>query len=130
MCNDILYLVVPVSNPYFRKWNGRLWATILDYMILYLGAYSSKPVYPYSVHSELVKLLNEDLAPPLPTIYSTIDRLKDNFLISINQEISGGRVQKTVTTTPEGFEMMEIMEKEIGSMEETIQKIKDIFEVI
>lgn len=113
------------SEEYRQQWNSRLRAAFLDYIVLFLGGFSVDPVYPYSIYKVTVELWGEGLSPPLQTVYSTINRLEHNGLININQEISGGRVQKRITTSNSGFEMMEAMKLDIGDVNHTLSHLEE-----
>ncbi len=94
-------------------WKGRLRGTLLDLAILYMAAYSVEKIYPYSIRKKLEAEWQER-APPLPTLYSTIDRLEKNGLIETKKaEIKDTRVKKVITITGSGWDALEAMMEEM-----------------
>ncbi len=99
---------------YLDQWNGRLKGTFLDLAILYISAFAPTKQHAYSIHKYLEKRWTS--APPLPTIYSTINRLEQAGLIRIDGEIENNRVRKVIIPTQKGWEAMEIMQKEADAL--------------
>lgn len=115
-----------VTN-YLNSWNGRIRAALLDFYILYQGAFNTTTLYPYLIRQNLIELWQEDNAPPLQTIYSAINRLEKAGMITITQEIAAGRVQKVITTSPSGFELIPLMETTLQDFKgESLDQLKAI----
>jgi DNA-binding PadR family transcriptional regulator len=112
-------------DEFMQLWNRRLRNPIVDFIILREGALSTTDVYPYSLHSNIEGIWEDDQSPPLQTIYSSINRLEKDGLIETRQVIVDGRVQKIITTTAKGFDIMDEMR---ASFTELIQTLHD-FEV-
>lgn len=94
-------------------WLGRLRGSLLDLAILYMAAYSSEKLYPYSIRKNLSEKWGSR-APPLPTIYSTIDRLvNNNYLESKYGEIDGKRVKRVISIADKGWDALESMMHEL-----------------
>ncbi len=99
---------------YLDQWNGRLKGTFLDLAILYIAAFAPTKQHAYSIHKYLEGKWTS--APPLPTIYSTINRLEQAGLIRIEGEIQNNRVRKVIIPTKNGWEAMERMQKEADEL--------------
>jgi len=116
--------VVKSLDDIAQGWNRRLRNPISDYIIIWLSAYSTEPVYPYSLHSRLVELWNDEDAPALQSIYSTIRRLEDDQLLASQQEIVDGRVQKILQATPRGFEIIERMKDSLEGLTDSLKQFE------
>jgi DNA-binding PadR family transcriptional regulator len=107
-------------EEYLQIWSGRWRGSLLDYYILYHGAYSTIPLYAYAIFLSLSNLW-EDQSISIQTIYSRINSLEKSKLINVNREIVGGRLQKIITTSKDGFEVLDqiskVLEKELNSDE-------------
>ncbi|MHA2029219.1 MAG: PadR family transcriptional regulator [Candidatus Kariarchaeaceae archaeon] len=98
-------------QSYLDAWSARIRGSLLEMAILYQAAYSER-VYPYSMKKDLdVKW--GDFSPPLPTIYSTINRMVNANLIQTTSEIINSRVQKKVKILDKGWEILELMQEEL-----------------
>ncbi|MCY3414049.1 MAG: PadR family transcriptional regulator [Candidatus Heimdallarchaeota archaeon] len=104
MKKDILELL--------SHWKGRLRGSFLDLAILYMAAFSSETLYPYSVKKNLEEKWGE-LSPPLPTIYSTIDRLEKKNLIESKADVDGPRIKKILVIKEDGWIALEKMMEEL-----------------
>lgn len=107
-----------------QAWNRRLRNPVADYIVLWLSAYSVEPVYPYSIHSKLVELWNNEDAPALQSIYSSIKRLDQDKLIETRQEIEDGRVQKILSATPVGFDVLDRMQASFQEVTDSLQQFE------
>ncbi|MDH5404082.1 MAG: PadR family transcriptional regulator [Candidatus Heimdallarchaeota archaeon] len=96
-------------EEYISFWNGRLRGSLLDLAILYQAAFSTEKVYPYSISKKLADEWGENLVPPLPTIYSAIDRLKLAGYIQTKSIAVGSRIQKTIELEEDGWKVLEMM---------------------
>lgn len=94
-------------SDYLSSWEGRLTGTLLDLAILYQAAFS-QDIYPYSIKKKLEVLWGK-FAPPLPTIYGTINRLEKAGLIATHTEIINSRTQKKVKILDDGWTALENM---------------------
>lgn len=99
-------------KKYVNAWSGRLRAVLLEFIILWEGAYSTKSTYPYSIAQAMEKEWGPNTVP-LTTVYSAIKRLEGKGLINVNSEIVNGRVQKIIMTQPDGFDVLKILQKSI-----------------
>ncbi|MFV2015200.1 MAG: PadR family transcriptional regulator [Candidatus Heimdallarchaeota archaeon] len=98
-------------QDYLDAWSSRIRGSLLEMAILYQAAYSER-VYPYSMKKALdIKWGN--FSPPLPTIYSTINRMVKAKLIATTGEIINSRVQKKVKILDKGWDILEMMQKEL-----------------
>lgn len=113
--------MVKSLDEILQAWNRRIRNPVADYIITWLSAYSPEPVYPYSLHAHLVNLWNDDDAPALQSIYSTIRRLENDGLIESRQEIVDGRVQKILTATEKGFEALDAMQDALRGLAQSLQ---------
>jgi DNA-binding PadR family transcriptional regulator len=85
--------------------------TLLETAILYQAAYF-QDIYPYSLKKQL-DIRWGDHSPPLPTIYSTINRLiKANFIQTKN-EVINSRIQKKIDILDAGWVALERMLEEL-----------------
>ena len=98
-------------QDYIASWDGRLRGTLLELAILYQAAFF-QDIYPYSLKK---KLNNEwgNHAPPLPTIYSTINRLEKAKFIQTKSEIINSRIQKKIEILDTGWSVLEKMLDEL-----------------
>jgi len=99
-----------------QAWNRRLRSPVAEYIIIWLSAYSTEPIYPYSLHAHLVELWNEEEAPALQSIYSAIKRLEADDLLDSRQEIVDGRVQKILLATERGFDLLDMMTESFSEL--------------
>ncbi len=99
-------------TSYLESWNGRLRAAILDLAILYLASYSPKKPHAYSIYKTLQRVWTKH-TPPLPTIYSTINRLEENGFLVSESEIENNRVRKTISPSNAGWELLEAMQNDL-----------------
>lgn len=98
-------------HHYLDGWSSRIRGSLLEMAILYQAAYSER-VYPYSMKKDLdVKW--GSFSPPLPTIYSAINRMVSAKLIDTTAEIINSRVQKKVKILDRGWDILEMMQKEL-----------------
>lgn len=111
-------------EEYISSWNGRLRSSLLDMLILKESAYSTDPVYPYSIAKKLQELWGERNAPPLPTVYSVINRMEGKGFIQFSEEIQGGRVQKKILIQPIGYDLLDEMNKEIEAYKRDISALQ------
>lgn len=98
-------------REYLDAWSGRIRGSLLEMAILYQAAYSER-VYPYSMKKHLDIKWGE-FSPPLPTIYSAINRMINAELIATTGEIINSRVQKKVKILDKGWEILEMMQGEL-----------------
>ena len=122
MMKIILRSVNKSLDEILQAWNRRMTNPVADYLIIWLSAYSTTPVYPYSLHSHLVALWNDENAPALQSIYSTIKRLEEDELIEARQEIVDGRVQKILVATPRGFDLLDLMQASFRELITSLQQ--------
>ncbi len=101
-------------------WKGRLRGSLLDLAVLYMAAFHQGELYPYSIKKNLEEKWG-DLVPPLPTIYSTIDRLKANNYLESKVNVEGSRLKKILAIKEDGWvaleNMMEEMKRFLGVFE-------------
>lgn len=102
------------ADTYLEQWNGRLKGTLLDLAILYISAFATSKPHAYSIHKTLEQKWNS--APPLPTIYSAINRLEQAGLIKMSGEIENNRVRKVIVPTEKGWETMDRMQREVDEL--------------
>ncbi|MDH5401582.1 MAG: PadR family transcriptional regulator [Candidatus Heimdallarchaeota archaeon] len=100
------------ENKYVNSWSGRFRAPLIEFIILYEGAYSPSEAYPYSIAKKCELEWGVD-SVPLTTIYSAIKRLENENLIRIDGEIVSGRVQKQISTMPDGFIVLKELQESI-----------------
>ncbi|OLS24277.1 MAG: hypothetical protein HeimC2_23420 [Candidatus Heimdallarchaeota archaeon LC_2] len=98
-------------RDYIDNWSGRIRGSLLEMAILYQAAYSER-IYPYSMKKAFDNKWG-GFSPPLPTIYSTINRMKSAKLIETTSEVINSRVQKKVVILDKGWEALELMQKEL-----------------
>ncbi len=96
------------------NWIGRVRGSLLDLSILYITAFHSKEVYAYSLKKVLEEKWGKDITPPLPTIYSTIDRMTKSGLIEAKNSVDGVRVKKILVITDMGWNALRRMIDELG----------------
>ncbi|MCE7736936.1 MAG: PadR family transcriptional regulator [Candidatus Heimdallarchaeota archaeon] len=98
-------------QEYLDGWSSRIRGSLLEMAILYQAAYSER-VYPYSMKKDLDAKWGS-FSPPLPTIYSAINRMVKAKLIDTTAEIINSRVQKKVKILDNGWEILEMMQGEL-----------------
>lgn len=111
-------------RKYVNTWNGRLRAPMVEYIILFEGAYSPKEAYPYAIAKFCESEWGEN-AVPLTTIYSAITRLDKANLIRVRGEIVNGRVQKLISTLPDGFEVLKELQNTMSYQCEWFRKFQE-----
>ncbi len=98
-------------QEYLDGWSSRIRGSLLEMAILYQAAYSER-VYPYSMKKDLDVKWGK-FSPPLPTIYSAINRMVSGKLIETTAEIINSRVQKKVEILENGWDLLEMMQNEL-----------------
>ncbi len=104
------------TDSYVLKMKEKLVTSILDFLILYLLAFDSmEDISPYSIR----KILSdrwEWFNPPLPTIYSRIERLEKSEIIDSTMVLVGARGKKILKINDNGWRVLKSMIEEMGDI--------------
>ena len=104
------------TDDYVLKMKEKFVTSILDFLILYILAYDTMvDISPYSIR----KILNERwewFNPPLPTIYSRIERLEKNNIIDSTMVLVGARGIKKLEINDNGWRVLKSMIEEMGDI--------------
>jgi hypothetical protein len=86
-------------EDYVLKMKEKFITSILDFLILYLLAFDSmEDISPYSIRN-ILRERWDWFNPPLPTIYSRIERLEKNEIIDSSMVLVGARGKKIMRET-------------------------------
>ncbi len=103
-------------DEYVLKLKEKFVTSILDFLILYLLAYDPmEDITPYSIR----KILQDRwdwFNPPLPTIYSRIERLEKSDIIDSTMVLVGARGKKILKINDNGWRVLKSMIEEMGDI--------------
>ncbi len=107
-------------QSYLTSWNGRLRGALVELAILYLASFSPEKPHAYFVYKQLHNHWGE-YTPPLPTIYSAINRLEEQGFVKIKNEIENNRVRKTIYPSESSWDLMKQMQNDLVQVLSTFE---------